>query len=432
MREPLRSYFTGDALMNLYSYWMLEPQQWTASAKSLFLDRYRPAAALVYLPVYRLFGFNPIALNITLALIQAANMLLFFRLCLRWVSPPAAFLAAGAFAYHASMAELRFSSGTAYDTLVVFFTLAGASLFTLWLDGRRTWLLWPLFVLNTWAGICAKEHFAAFPAILVAILLFERRMPRGASLAALAFATAAILAAAGWRWSHDDALLRMSTYRPRWDPKLFSGNFEQYVILTYVVSDRIARVMAALCAVSALWCLSRREWRIFAGILLWTAASIAPLLVIDMRGGFVLYLAWAGIALWLALGLEFFRRYPRIAAALAVFLLWKWHGINARREPQFTAAYLRDHNVNRNFAEATRNLPIHSPDNPLLLVTQCWLVDQWDPWFIARLANRSMDIHIDRTRDRSKPPRPLSDYTAVLVFDGRTVSRDRLDSPACP
>ncbi len=432
VQVSLRSYFTGDALMNLYSYWMLEPHQWVASAKVLFLDRYRPAAALVYLPVYRLFGFDPVALNITLALIQAANVLLYFRLCLRWVSPATAFLTTGAFAYHAAMAELRFSGGTVYDTLVVFFTLTGATLFTSLLDGRRNWLLGLAFVLNTWAGISAKEHFAAFPAILAAILLFERRWPKGAPMAAIAFAGLAILAAAGWRWSHDDVLLRMSTYRPRWDPKLLLSNLEQYVILSYGVSNRIARVFAGLSILSAAWFLAGREWRVFAGVSLWTAASIAPLLVIDMRGGFVLYLAWAGVALWLSLGLEFLRHHQRIASVLAVFLLWKWYGANSRRESVFTAAYLRDHAVNRNFASASPTLPKHSPDRPLLLVTQCWLADQWDPWFIARLAARSTDIHMDRTRDRAKPPRPLSIYTAVLVFDGRTLSADRLDSPACP
>lgn len=432
VQVSLGSYFTGDALMNLYSYWMLESHQWVDSAKVLFLDRYRPAAALVYLPVYRVFGFDPIALNITLALIQAASVLLYFRLCLRWAGPATAFLTAGAFAYHAAMAELRFSGGTVYDTLMVFFTLTGATLFTLWLDGRRSWLLWFAFVLNTWAGISAKEHFAVFPAILTAILLFERRWPKGTPMAALAFAVLAILSAAWWRWSHDDALLRMSTYRPRWDPNLVSANFERYLIFSYGVSDRIARLFAALSALSVAWCLARREWRIFAGVLLWTAASIAPLLVIDVRGGFVLYLAWAGMALWLALGLEFFRHHQRIAAVLAAFLLWKWYGTNSRREPVFTAAYLRDHAVNRNFAAAVSKLPKHSPDRPLLLVTQCWLVDQWDPWFIARLAARSTEIHMDRTRDRANPPRPLAAYTEVLVFDGQSLSAGRLDSPACP
>ena len=86
--------------MNLHGYWILEARDWSASATVALLDRYRPAGALVYLPVYRAFGFDPVALNVSIALLQALNVILFFRLSLRWVGTATAFRAAGIFAFH--------------------------------------------------------------------------------------------------------------------------------------------------------------------------------------------------------------------------------------------------------------------------------------------------------------------------------------------
>lgn len=421
----LGSYFTGDDLMNLYQYWALDRADWARSARVLFLDRYRPAGALLYLSSYWAVGFDPWPLHAALALLQAANVILWWRLCLRWVSLPAAFLSAGAFAYHAGMAELHWSAGTVYDTLVVFATLSGARLFLAIVWGGASAACWAGFLAVTWLGISSKEHFVAFPLILAALLVMEQRIPARAAVAALGLATASVVSAAAWRYLHDDFLLRLGPYVPRFDRALIWSNAADYWQWAALHSARRERWYLLFLAISLAWVIRARRPGLVAGLICWVAAAIAPLLVIAPRSGFVLYLAWPAAALLLALGFEWLRRWPRAATLAVLLLLAKWTAINRAREPAYVQACRRDQAVNRAFSRSVPCLPVHTPDKPVLLITSQWLADQWEPWFAARLVTGRMDTHMDRARTVAEAPRPIDQYTAVLVFDGTRLSRLR-------
>jgi hypothetical protein len=414
VRHSLSGYFTGDDVMNLYGYWDISGADWLASAPKLFLDRYRPAGALFYLPIYRAFGLDPFPFHLAHSLLQALNVLLVFGLAIRWVGPATAILAAGVFAHHGGMGELRHNTGTIYDTLATLFALSGASLF---LNGRGR-ASWIAFGVATWAGVLSKEHFAAFPAILAAVLMMEQRLPTRPQAIALGFATLAVLGAGAFRYWNDDEMLRLQLYRPSLDPSLIVGNIRSYWLWIQMASSGLGRAMAVATVVSLSWCWANRRWGM-AGAVLWTVTSVAPLLVIAPRSGYVLYLAWPALALWLSLGVEWLRSRPRAATLAVTILLWRWHAVSTTREPYFLEGCARGAAINRSFAAAVPSLPRHSPDRPLLLVTNCWAADQWEPWFIARLAAASRDIHMDRARSAQSAPRPLEDYSATLVFQCR-------------
>jgi hypothetical protein len=104
---------SGDDLMNLHGY-LQKP------ASALLLDNlrfwstaYRPLGALFYVPLYAIFGVNPLPYRVVCMALLAVNLVLLYRFCHRLTaSPEIAFLATFLVSYHAWFVDLYYSAGT--------------------------------------------------------------------------------------------------------------------------------------------------------------------------------------------------------------------------------------------------------------------------------------------------------------------------------
>src|ERR1017187_6080925 len=114
----LRAYFRDDETMNLYGYWN-PPLGKVALAHLLFWSKFvRPLGALYYLPLYEIFGLNPVPFTIVRIAILLVNTAVFYCLAAwllrsRWM----ALLSAFPVAYHAGMGYLAYAGSFIYDVL---------------------------------------------------------------------------------------------------------------------------------------------------------------------------------------------------------------------------------------------------------------------------------------------------------------------------
>jgi hypothetical protein len=109
-------------MMNLAGYWEQGP--WRALATQFLVgsNAYRPMGALFYLPLFSLFGLNPLPFRIVVFLLLLANVGLVYRAArMLGAGETAATLAALAACYHAGLADLHYSTAVVYDVLCFFF-----------------------------------------------------------------------------------------------------------------------------------------------------------------------------------------------------------------------------------------------------------------------------------------------------------------------
>ena len=70
----LRSYFTADDMMNLYTWWS-EPAGKLVKANLLFFSNaYRPMGGVFYTSLFALFGFQPLPFRVACLLLLLANL----------------------------------------------------------------------------------------------------------------------------------------------------------------------------------------------------------------------------------------------------------------------------------------------------------------------------------------------------------------------
>src|SRR6266404_994362 len=75
--------FALDEMMNMYWYW--EPGIWKVGWANLTFSNsvIRPLGALYYVPLFKMFGFNPLPFNAFRLVILGINALIFFWLAAR-------------------------------------------------------------------------------------------------------------------------------------------------------------------------------------------------------------------------------------------------------------------------------------------------------------------------------------------------------------
>ncbi len=332
-------YYTGDDLSNLYGYWS-QPVSALVKANIFFwTPYYRPFGGLIYRPLFAIFGFNPYPEYVIFYAAMLTNLWLAYRLFARLAASAETeaqreigAIAVLVWAFHGKFDYLYYNGGSLYD---VFCFLFFSSALLIYLRARsqgRFLGLWGTigFLACFICGLNAKEMAATLPAILFLYeLLFhppdfrapdfggvralfrwcwrEGRMALVGAVCVLIYLPAK-LGAHGIaandayiprytvaRWLDDTGnFLGFTFYRDNPSSPLNVSPFSPLGILLF---------FAILLAV-ALWLRSRVA--LFG--LLFFAVTALPVSFIPPRLGFVLYLPFAGLALYAAACLVRFRQ----------------------------------------------------------------------------------------------------------------------------
>ena len=114
----LQAGLSGDDLMNLYGYLQKPASTMRLDNLRFWSTAYRPLGAFFYVPLYRLFGMNPLPYRVACFTILGLNLVLLYRFCACLTnSREIAFVATFLASYHAWFVDLYYSSGTIYDLL---------------------------------------------------------------------------------------------------------------------------------------------------------------------------------------------------------------------------------------------------------------------------------------------------------------------------
>jgi hypothetical protein len=182
-RDAVSVPFGADDLMNLSEHWR---HPWRAVYGNFVLwhDFYRPMGGWFYVPIFRVFGLNPVPFHVALLALVLLYVGLVYRLG-RALGATAleAWLAALAIAYHAGLSNLYYETNHIYDVLCGIF-YAGALIVYVGArqEGRglgpwRTAAFLALFL----CALNSKEMAVTLPAMLLAYeWLYHGKAARGA------------------------------------------------------------------------------------------------------------------------------------------------------------------------------------------------------------------------------------------------------------
>lgn len=410
-RDALANYFGPDDLMNLYVAWTT-PIQNTAKDLLLFWQaQSRPLGTVFHRLVYEAAGFRPEVFAAARLILLALNLWLAWQVLLRLTeSRNSAWLATLALGYHATLFYIYASTGMVYDILCASAVLAG---FLFYLQGRGTLWIAAAAIL----AVGAKEQGVALGVILLAHRLFVSRKGPWTPVAA-ACAIAAAFAAG--RLLLPGPLSGIEWYRPDFSPERFLANARVY---TRLLSDN--RLPPALFAAAAFWVvLVVVSWKSSRSALLglvWFWASLAPLLPLPAREGYVLYLPLFGLAVVLASVLaRWTPAMPVWEAGLWAAVLILFQTGEHRDVRQKGLAVPLAEQIRQVCTQAGQLVPHPKAGARFLLVnTPLAKADEWSSQFALALRYGRKDIRAQaRWWDQTTPLRVQADeFDHVLLFD---------------
>ena len=448
--DGLGAYFTpddGGNLVNMHEYWERSLGDMAGSALRVVTGAYRPLGGIYYLALYRLAGFHPLPFRAVCLSLMLANLFLAFALLRRLSgSLEAALLGALLLAHHPALLWLFYSSGTIYEILCFLFYYLALLCYCRWRQEGAAILSWgrlALLLVLTACALDSKEMAMTLPATLWLFELtyfpprwrswrdvarFAARQGRGAWAAALL--TALAIAA------------KLLTANP------LSNDPRYHVHAFRSVIEAMRGYQAALLYLD----LYRGEVSTAGLLLLWTAmatlalafrsrpmkfglclmiATLAPLSVIEPRGGYMLYLPLMGWALfWGSFFAELCDRLAGVAApsglgvALrrACFILAAAAivGGHARLRAQRTPGIHREQAEARRMMGQLRELHPRLDGVSFLLLENDRLPRGWGLMFFTQLAYANPGIILERTSMMDRPPTPaeITLYDHVFVDDG--------------
>ena len=288
--------FAPDDMMNLHGYWKAG---WAQAVYGQFLigtNIYRPMGALFYLPLFDLFGLNPLPFRIVIFGLLLLNVWLAWRVArVLGCGEAAAALAALVTCYHAGLADLHYSTAVVYDILC--FTFYWCAF--LFYAGVRVWN-WrrgAVFLALYIAALNSKEMAVTLPLVLLAYewLYREKRDLRPAAAAAVL--TAVYIAG---KVFGADPLMRLDSYHPVFTAARFFESSTLYLNqLFYAGRSFTAARALALWLVTALgaWWTRRTVLRFC-----WFLIVVSPLPIVFLAGRThsCLYIPLLGWAIFLA------------------------------------------------------------------------------------------------------------------------------------
>jgi hypothetical protein len=441
-----RAHFGSDEMMNLYRHW--SPPLWrTIAADFIFWSKtIRPMAALYYLPLYRLFGLNPLPFNIARSLILLLNTLVFFQLAKAITrSWKIAALASFPMAYHAEIGNLHYDGAFVYDVLCGGFFFAA---FLYYIGRRKTQpsarfgLTLPQSCLFLGLYICAldvKEMAVSLPVLILAWeILFRGRNAK--LLPAFAAGALTLIFILG-KTIGPGALTELDMYRPVYTWQRFSASNRLFLnTIFYTDVFTMGRVLALWGVLLYLglrnWGLRRFDPR-WLFLWVWVVVTPLPLAFLPDRGRATLYIVVAGWAMLAALAIRTILRHfarqpfaglPRravVAAGLAVCVAAYWHE-TAREDRKLAWIWLKVGEETANAIRQIQELRVHPASSSKVVFLNDPFPDRWDTFFIAALVWRDPSIDIHLQKHDAWPENAIAKAQYVFDYsDGRFVEVKR-------
>ena len=302
----LRVYFRDDETMNLYGYWA-PPLREVALAHLAFWSKFvRPPGALYYLPLFGIFGLNPVPFTIVRIAILLVNTVLFYYLAAwllrsRWV----ALLSTFPVAYHAGMGSLAYDGAFIYDVLCGGFYFAALLYYICYrrkhgpLGVRQSFIFLALYI----CALDSKEMAVSLPVIVLAYELFFEKAGKFTRFAPTLIAGGLTLVYIAGKTTGEGSLAAMEAYRPVLSWARFSASNTRF-LNTIFYTD-----MFTMHGVLIVWCLllyrglRNRDPR-WLLLLVWVVVTPLPVAFIPGRGGPEIYIVAAGWAMAAAMALR--------------------------------------------------------------------------------------------------------------------------------
>jgi hypothetical protein len=329
--------FTGDDLTNLNVHLTPSFARLAASNLTYWSTAYRPMGGMVYVAVYRLFGFHAMPFRAVSFALLAGNLWLLYRVCLRLTEQRATALLATLLAtYHAWMVDLYYSTGTIYELLCFAFYFAA---FAYYLEIRHTGRMlrrwqWACFLGLYICALNSKELAVTLPLCLACYEWIWHRPAPGVrpylrwlgreGLGAVIAALLTVPYVVG-KLSGPDSLVVNPAYRPAISAARYLHAFHLYLNVAFYQEHffRDANTILLVAAMLALAIWRRSRPMLFAWFFI--LFSVLPFIFVPHYSGFFMYLPMAGWALYLAAGLAMLRIPPAVLFLAVALVLAPLH-----------------------------------------------------------------------------------------------------------
>lgn len=283
-----------DDLMNLYWYWEQSPLQLVRWNLFVWEGHYRPLGAALYVPLFSIWGLNPLPYRLVCFGLLAGNIILAYSFAKRVLESAAcAAVAVILFAYHPFFTDLYYSTATIYDLIGFSCFYATLTLYLRWRPAGRL-KAGQLFLLAVlvFLGANAKELLIFVPVVLAALELSVLAKPERDWRAAWMLALTAALVVIP-RILVGDKMAGNPAYTPNLSHAV--PNAQHYLSLILLRPDGVRLGIVALfaCLVLAMAWFSR-SGRVRATALVAVLCPV-PVLLIDPRSPYVLYIPYLAL-----------------------------------------------------------------------------------------------------------------------------------------
>lgn len=394
----LRTGWFPDDLMNLYT-------AWTTPASRLARDlivpsetSYRPVGSLALKALFWSFGLDVFPYRLLCVALLAVNLGLHF-LVARAVSRSAtvAGLSACLFSAHAFLSDLYLSTATIYDLLAFGFVHGGMLIY---LQPRQqgervSWLRWAAVASCALAAVGAKEVGVVLPVMLASYeALFHKGRARrllGPAMLTLLIGGVAVLP----RLAPAGAMQANPAYALKYDPVSIAGMMVVYTRMLLLDNGLRPGVVYAVLGGIAVMGLVWRSAEFRFGALLFAFAA-APLMLIEPRSLYVLYMAYSG---WCLLWAVLLSRFPLPPVIILLAVAAVFGSMNLRAWPHTDSWAPAEQAKVRCAVESVRPLLASlRPGTRVLITDDPFPADDSILIFAFRLLTRDKDLQVWRLK----------------------------------
>lgn len=390
-------HFAPDDMQNLYTYWSAGVWK-VIYANLLFATSfYRPMGGLFYLPMFKVFGFNPVPYRIVISILLGTNVWLLYCFARRITgSRECAGFATPLGCFHSTATGVYGSNAMIYEVLCFSF-LVGTLLYYVRIreSGRGLGFRELIILVLLFMGaLNSKEMAVVLPAILVLYeLLYHRSRPwmlRELGAIVLTGAMSAIYLLG--KLFGANTLARFEAYRPTYTLQRYletSGIYAGDLLLSPQPLTPAMTILFWAGLIAAAFLLRRRNMVFGAGF---AFLSFLPLNFVPPREGFVLYIPLVGFAIYgadlIVFLLDRVRRPAyrlQVAAMAFVACLGSLGYVYAGRAQEDFASMLHAQEPTWVVLKEFERLHPRLQRGAKILLTDSPIENNWDVYFIAKL-----------------------------------------------
>lgn len=398
----LGMHFAPDDMQNMYRYWSSGVWRMLEANLIFVTSYYRPMGGLFYMPIYKLFGFDPLPYRVVLYAMLWVNVWLLYCLARRiTLSRETAAFATLFGCFHGSVAGVYMSNAMIYEVACFTFFI-GALLYYVRIRRSGLLLAWRqiavLCVLFAGA-LNSKEMAVVLPAVLVVYELVFRGWRRPSLRVMMPLLVTGAMAAAymGGKLFGKESLTKVQGYRPEYSIDRFletSSTYAGYLLLSdKPLSDEATNAFWIVLAVLAL--VLRRKSMMFG--VAFAFLAYLPLNFVEARQGFVLYIPLLGFAIYAAdfvsAVLDYAQRWTRlseghraeVAAMLFVVCLVSLGIVHGQKSSDETEGMRHAQDATWNVIQEFKRVHPRVRPGAAVLLADSPIENDWDIYFIAKL-----------------------------------------------